>query len=434
MTPDDAPASRYPARSTEQPGLPARRAALRLLDAVIRRGQPLETALHGATQGLPPSDRALVHAIAAETLRRIPDLDALIDSATPRTLPDDAKARMVIRMALTQMLVLGTPHHAAVATALPLVDGGPRKLVHGVLGNLGRANVQLPDAITLPADVEERWNAQWGVDMSIAAGAAMANRPPLDLSLRDPAETAAYVEKLGGVSLTPGHVRLPADQDVTALAGFDEGAWWVQDLAASIPARLLGVGEGRHVLDICAAPGGKTMQLAAAGWRVTALDKSKTRLGRLESNLERTGLSAEVEVGDALKWEPAAPADAILLDAPCSATGIFRRHPDVLHRIGPRQVEEMAEIQAALLARAADWIAPGGSLVYATCSLESAEGEDQIERFIADRPDFQCVAPAPGVLPGGISAAPEGWVRATPVTLADAGGVDGFFIAHLTRK
>ncbi|HEX7819220.1 MAG TPA: transcription antitermination factor NusB [Sphingobium sp.] len=431
--PPAAPEARYPARSTEQPGLATRRAALRLLDAVIRRGQPLETALHGATQGLASSDRVLVHAIAAETLRRVPDLDALIDSATPRPLPEDAKARMVIRMALTQMLVLGTPHHAAVATALPLVDGGPRKLVHGVLGNLGRANVQLPDAITLPADVEERWNAQWGVDMSIAASAAMANRPPLDLSLRDVAETDAYVEKLGGVSLAPGHVRLPADQDVTALAGFDEGAWWVQDLAASIPARLLGEGQGRHVLDLCAAPGGKTMQLAAAGWRVTALDKSKARLGRMESNLERTGLTAAVEAGDALKWQPESLADAVLLDAPCSATGIFRRHPDVLHRIGARQVAEMAEIQAALLARAADWIAPGGRLVYATCSLERAEGEDQIEAFLAARPDFHCVAPMPGILPEGIAPTPKGWVRTTPVALAEAGGVDGFFVALLER-
>jgi 16S rRNA (cytosine967-C5)-methyltransferase len=437
MTASDSPSSpsaRYPARAPEQPGLATRRAALRLLDAVIRRGQPLETALHGATQGLPPSDRALVHAIAAETLRRVPDLDALIDSATPRPLPEDAKARMVIRMALTQMLVLGTPHHAAIATALPLVDGGPRKLVHGVLGNLGRANVQLPDAITLPADVEERWNAQWGVDMSIAASAAMATRPPLDLALRDATETDAYVEKLGGTSLAPGHIRLDPDQDVTALAGFDEGAWWVQDLAASIPARLLGAGEGRHVLDLCAAPGGKTMQLAAAGWRVTALDKSKARLGRMESNLERTGLIATVEAGDALKWEPEAPAAAVLLDAPCSATGIFRRHPDVLHRIGARQVAEMAEIQAALLARAADWVIPGGRLVYATCSLECAEGEDQIEEFLASRPDFRCESPAEGILPIGVAPSPEGWVRTTPATLSGSGGVDGFFIALLVRN
>jgi len=431
-TTSDSRASRYPARSAEQPGLAVRRAALKLLDAVTRRGQPLDTALHGATQGLgSSSDRALTHAIVAETLRRVPDLDALIDGVTPRPLPEDAKARMVIRMALTQMLVLGTPAHAAIATALPLVDGGPRKLVHGVLGALDRAGATLPEAIALLPDVADRWTAQWGEAMAGAASVALATRPPLDLSLRDAAETALWAERLGGVSLAPGHVRLGADQDVTALPGFAEGAWWVQDLAASIPARLLGAGEGRSVLDICAAPGGKTMQLAAAGWHVTALDKSKARLTRMEANLERTGLTASVAVGDALKWEPEGRADAVLLDAPCSATGIFRRHPDVLHRVGSRQVAEMAEVQAALLNRAAEWIAPGGRVVYATCSLERAEGEDQVARFLSARPDFRCVAP--DGLPEGIPASPEGWVRTTPETLADKGGTDGFFIAMLAR-
>ncbi|MET0364769.1 MAG: transcription antitermination factor NusB, partial [Sphingobium sp.] len=209
QSPAPSQGSRYPARSSEQPGLAARRAALKLLDAVIRRGQPLETALHAATQGLGGgSDRALAHAIAAETLRRIPDLDALIDGVTPRALPDDAKARMVIRMALTQMLVLGTPAHAAIATALPLVDGGPRKLVHGVLGALDRAKVTLPDVIALPAGVAERWTAQWGEGMAAAASAAFGVRAPLDLTLRDAADTGSWVERLGGVPLAPGHVRL----------------------------------------------------------------------------------------------------------------------------------------------------------------------------------------------------------------------------------
>lgn len=435
MTDNPAPPrSRYPARAEEQPGLAVRRAALKLLDAVMRRGQPLETALHGATQGLGlGADRALVHAIAAEVLRRVPDLDALIDGVTPQRIPEDAKSRMVLRIALVQMLVLGTPAHAAVATALPLVDGGPRKLVHGVLGTLDRAGVTLPEAIALPPEMAERWTAQWGESVTAAASAALGQRPPLDLSLRDPAATADWADRLGGVSLAPGHVRLDPDQDVTALLGFAEGAWWVQDLAASIPARLLGAGEGRTVLDLCAAPGGKTMQLAAAGWAVTALDKSKARLGRMAQNLERTGLTASVEAGDALKWEPEGAVDAILLDAPCSATGIFRRHPDVMHRVGPRQIAEMADMQEAMLARAAGWLAPGGRLVYATCSLERAEGEEQVARFLGERSDFQRVPPPPGALPGGIEAAPEGWIRTTPETLATQGGTDGFFIALLRR-
>lgn len=433
-TPHRPQRSRYPTRAANPPGFAARAAALKLLDAVVRRGQPLETALHAATQGIGnPSDRALAHAIAAEVLRRVPDLDAVIDGVTQQQIPEDAKARMVLRIALVQMLVLGTPSHAAVATALPLVDGGPRKLVHGVLGTLDRAGVKLPETIALPADIAARWTAQWGEGMAAAAAHALGARPPLDLALRDAAATAQWTERLGGVSLAPGHVRLDPDQDVPGLPGFEEGQWWVQDLAASIPARLLGAGEGSHVLDLCAAPGGKTMQLAAAGWRVTALDKSKARIARMEANLARTGLTAAVEAGDALKWEPSEPADAILLDAPCSATGIFRRHPDVMHRVGPRQVAEMAELQEALLARTAGWLAPGGRLVYATCSLERAEGEEQITRFLASHPDFQCVAPSGDVLPAGIAATAEGAVRTTPETLVETGGVDGFFIALLQR-
>jgi len=235
------------------------------------------------------------------------------------------------------------------------------------------------------------------------------------------------------VSLAPGHVRLPADSEVAALPGYAEGQWWVQDLAASLPARLLGQGEGRHVIDACAAPGGKTMQLAAAGWRVTALDRSAIRIGRLADNLERTGMTAETIAADALSWEPPEPVDAVLLDAPCSATGIFRRHPDVLYRTGARQIDESAELQAQMLGRVAGWVKPGGSLVYATCSLEPAEGEEQIRRFLKENNDFSCFVPPSGVLPDGIAVAPEGWIRTGPWVLADRGGVDGFFLALLQR-
>ncbi|MBO9576449.1 MAG: SAM-dependent methyltransferase [Sphingobium sp.] len=426
-----SPARRRAEPATPPPGFPARRAALRLLDAVIRRGQPLETALHGAAQGLPPSDRALVHAIAAGTLRHLRDLDALIDGATRQPLPDDAKARMVLRLALAQALLLETAPHAVIATALPLVDGGPRKLVHGVLGTLLREGATLPDPPSLPAEVEARWSASWGEAMVDAARRAIAVRPPLDLSLRDAAMTAEMAERLGGVSLAPGHVRLPAETDVTALEGFADGAFWVQDLAASLPARLLGQGEGRSVLDLCAAPGGKTMQLAAAGWRVTSVDQSAKRLERLEETVARTGLSTGIQCADLRSWTPAEPADAILLDAPCSATGIFRRHPDVLHRVGPRQIAEMAELQAELLDRVAGWLRPGGRLVYATCSLEPAEGEDQVaallERHKGLRPCPIDMTPLPQGLVGGTA----GQLRTLPGMLAEAGGLDGFFIASL---
>lgn len=421
-------------RTEDVPGLPARRAALRLLDAVLRRGEPLEVALHGAAQGLPQADRALVHAIAAETLRHLPDLDALIDSATRQPLPDDAKARMVLRLALTQLLALGTAPHAAIATALPLVDGGPRKLVHGVFGALSRKEPRLPEPPTLPIETLSRWTDQWGEAMPQAAAHAYATRPPVDLTLRDASQTARWAETLGGTSLAPGHIRLAQTTAIADLPGFDQGAWWVQDLAASCPARLLGAGGGRAVLDLCAAPGGKTMQLAAAGWRVTAVDQSKKRLERLDENLARTGLSADIVQADLRLWEPPAPVDAILLDAPCSATGIYRRHPDVLHRIGPRQIAELAELQAELLARAARWLKPGGTLVYATCSLERAEGEVQIAAFLEGYPAFSLRAIAATELPDGIAPTVEGCVRTLPDTLAEQGGTDGFFIALLERS
>jgi len=427
-----------PSRHRVQPepaGLPARRAALRLLDAVLRRGQALEQALESAARDLAlPADRALAHSIAALTLRRLPDIDALIDGATRQRLPEDAKARMVLRMALAQALLMETPPHAAVATALPLVDGGPRKLVHGVLGALLRAGAALPARARLPDDVAARWSAAWGASMVEAAGIAIGRRPPLDISLRDMTATADWATRLGGVSLAPGHVRLPADSDVTALPGFGEGAWWVQDLAASLPARLLGPGDGRTVLDLCAAPGGKTLQLAATGWRVTAIDLSERRIERLSGHLARTGLQAEMIVADILAWTPPAPVEAILLDAPCSATGIFRRHPDVLYRAGPRQIAEMAALQARMLDRAADWLKPGGRLLYATCSLEPEEGEAQIAAFLARRPDLDPAEPVTATLPSGVTLTAPGQLRTLPGLLADEGGMDGFFMAHLSRS
>lgn len=420
---------RPPPRPADPPGTPARRAALRLLDAVLRRGLAIEQALDASTQGLAPSDRGLAHAIAAEALRRLTDLDDLIDSATRNRLPDDAKARFVLRIALVQALRLGTPPHAAISTALPLVDGGPRKLVHGVFGTLMRQNAVLTDPPALPGDVYARLAANWGERVADAACAAIAAPPPLDLTLRGDAPVA-------GESLLPGHIRVPAGTSIPEQEGFAEGEWWVQDIAASLPARLIGArngsGSGR-ALDLCAAPGGKTLQLAAAGWDVTAVDASESRLARLHENLERTGLSATVVTADLLKWEPGFEADAVLLDAPCSATGIFRRHPDVLHRVRPRLIAEMAELQAQLLPRAARWVRPGGLMVYATCSLEPEEGEQQIERFLADHPDFAIDPILPDELPEGVATHPRGWLRTLPGMLAEHGGMDGFFMVRLMR-
>ncbi len=403
------------------PGLHARRAALQLLDAVLRRGETVEQAFGPATRQVRSfADKALARAIASETLRWLVDLDELIDSATRQTLPPDAKARAVLRLMLAQWLRLDTPPHAVIATGLPLLAGGPRRLAHGVFSTLTKQDISLPDAPTLPEDVAQRWGNRAA---SIASG--LADPPPLDLTLRAPQDTAQWASRLGGESLMPGHVRLPRGENVEKLPGFAEGAWWVQDLAASLPARLLGAGEGRHVLDLCAAPGGKTMQLAAAGWKVTALDMSKRRLDLLKANLKRTGLAASPVRADALEWEPKHAFDAILIDAPCTATGTARRHPEVLHRIGPRQIAEMAELQTRILHRATGWLKPGGQLVYATCSLEEEEGEDQAAKV--DLP----VHPITGEeLPTGLEPDDKGWLRTDPGMLADVGGLDGFFIGR----
>lgn len=403
------------------PGFPARKGALKLLDAVLNRGETLDVAANAALQGLRSGpDKALARALASEALRWLVDLDALIDSATRQILPHDAKARSVLRLMLAGWLRLDTPPHAVIATGLELLSGGPRRLAHGVFSALVRQGVKLPAVPTLPQQVAERWGER---AQAIAAGLAVP--PPLDLSLHDPDETALWAERLGGTSLAPGHVRLARGTAVENLEGFDAGAWWVQDFAASLPARLLGPGAGRRVLDLCAAPGGKTLQLAAAGWQVTAVERSAKRAERIEQNLARLNLSAEVVIADALQWQPAEPFDAVLLDAPCTATGTARRHPDVLHRIGPRQIAEMAELQAALLARAASWIKPGGQLVYAVCSLEPEEGEAQAQQV--------GLAPDPiraDELPAGLSPADHGWLRTDPGMLADAGGLDGFFVAR----
>ena len=401
-----------------------------MLDSVLRRGRTLESAAHGAG-GLPPADLALAVAIAGETLRRLPDLDALIDGATRLRLAGDAKARMVLRLALAQKVGLGTPDHALVATALPLVDGGPRRLVHGVLGTLLRRGLPDMPAPHLPPLVEARWRQAWGEEAVLAARRLIAGRPQLDLSFAVDAAAQSYAEAHGGCSLAPRHVRL-ASTSVAALPGYGGGDWWVQDLAASLPARLI-PSAANTVLDLCAAPGGKTMQLAAAGHRVTAVDLAESRLARLAENLARTGLDAELVAADARTWTADRLFDAVLLDAPCSATGTFRRHPEVLYRARPAIIADSAALQAELIDRAARWVRPGGTLVYAVCSLEPVEGEAIVAGFLAARRDFAVDAPRPGELPDFVTPTAEGLVRILPGLLEGEGGLDGFFAARLVR-
>jgi len=409
-------------------GLPARRAALRMLDAVMRRGETLDQAEKSALSGVnAPADRALARAIVGETLRWLTDLDALIDSATKKNLPDDAKARSVLRLMLAQALRLETPGHAVVATGLGLLAGGPRKLAHGVFSALMKREVSLPQVPTLPDRVLARWEARADI---IAPG--LIHPPEVDLAMKVRSEAKTRALTMGGVSLAPGHVRLPRGTPIEQMPGFDEGAWWVQDLAAQIAPALLGEGSGKRALDLCAAPGGKTLALAAAGWRVTALDISEKRLEMLRENLGRTGLEAEIVKANALTYTPVAPFDAILLDAPCTATGTARRHPDVLHRVGPRQIGETTELQQSLIYQAAEWLPKGGTLLYAVCSLETEEGEDQAA-WAEETFDLKRVPITADELPAGLQPTKEGWLRTHPGMLADEGGLDGFFMARWVK-
>lgn len=390
------------------PGLPARRAALRLLDAVLRNGQTLDAVANQALADVTPGpDRALAMALAHEALRWLPELDVLIDSATPQPLGKDIKARSVLRLALVQPLRLGTPPHAAIATTLPLVAGGPRRLVHGVFGTLLRRGATLPPVPTLPEGVAGRWAAAWGFVMLKDAAAALAEPPPTDLAIA------------GAPGTMPTHRRLPRGDSLADDADFGSGRAWVQNLAAQLPAWVLGEGAGATLLDLCAAPGGKTMQLAAAGWRVTALDSNPRRVERLRDNLARTGLVAEVVPGDLLSWTPPALADAVLLDAPCTATGTFARHPDVLHRIDAGDIARLAALQTRMMERALGFLKPGGRLVYGTCSLEPEEGEGIAQAF-ASR-----LLPIDGAgLPDWAQPTADGWLRILPEP-----GRDGFFVA-----
>jgi 16S rRNA (cytosine967-C5)-methyltransferase len=429
--------SRAPKRdwNAEVPGLAARRGALRLLTSILAQGRPLEAALAGALNGIDrPDDRALARNLTSGVLRWLGEFDRLIDSATERALPDDARARMALRIGLAGHLLLGTPPHAVVATTLELTEGGPRRLTHAVLSRLLREGAALPEAPEIPAGYGLRWQKAWGDAMVAAAGRALGTEPATDLTLKDPSATAHWAEMLGGESFMPGHIRLHRKGALAELPGFAEGAWWVQDLGASLPARLLRFAAGDAVLDLCAAPGGKTLQLASAGATVSALDTSEARLERVSENLERMGLTAEIIAADALAWRPETPFKAILLDAPCSASGVFRRHPDVLHLKGSRDLKPLLAVQAGLLDRACDWLTPGGNCVFSTCSLEPEEGERQIEALLQRRSDIAIDAVSAEELPDGLTAHPRGWLRTLPGDMEAQGGIDGFFMVRLIKR
>jgi 16S rRNA (cytosine967-C5)-methyltransferase len=425
------------------PGLAARAAAAALLAGVLDRGVSLADqtgAADGPLASLAPADRARAQTLATTTLRHLGRADAVLAAFLAK--PPAAAARHALRLAAVEICLDGVPAHAAVDSAVRLTRQNPKThhlagLVNAVgrkLGEEGPALWASAAEAPLPAWIAGPLRRAHGAKaVTTIAAAQTAGPPPVDLTLRDPRGAALWAERLGAEILPTGSLRLPGRGQISALPGFAEGEWWVQDAAAALPARLLGEVAGRRVLDLCAAPGGKTLQLAAAGAEVTALDVSEARLGRLRENLARTGFAAEIVVADALGWDPEAPFDAILLDAPCSATGTIRRHPDLPYLRGGAQVSALGEIQEALLHRAFGWLRPGGRMVYCVCSLLPVEGEVRVERFLKQTPLARRVAPPEGIGLDPAWITRDGALRTRPDSWAERGGMDGFYAAALER-
>jgi 16S rRNA (cytosine967-C5)-methyltransferase len=432
-----------------QVGLPARRAAASVLDAVLQKQQPLDDVLGrdrgGVLYDLPTRDRALARAIVGTSLRRKGQIDCVLKTFLEKGLPGRAGTLYPILLSgAAQILFMNVPPHAAIDLAVRLAQWDPRakrydKLVNAVLRRVSEKGAGIaatldPARVNTPDWLWERWVRAWGKDKTVAIAEAQLIEPPLDLTVKGDADM--WAEKLGGRVLPTGSVRLIPRGRVEELEGFSEGAWWVQDAAASIPAQLLHDIAGKRVADLCAAPGGKTAQLAARGAAVTSVDLSKTRLARLEENLARLGLAAETVAADATQWQPEAPFDAVLLDAPCSSTGTIRRHPDVPYLKSDADITELAALQTRLLDNAVRLLKPGGTLVYSTCSLEPEEGEAQVAALLA-RNDSLRIEPIRPDEPFGDTewSRSSGVLRTFPFQLQldspEWSGMDGFFAARL---
>ncbi len=435
-------------RKPREDGTPARHAALGVLRAVLETGTTLDDALAKELSRSElknhPSDKALVRAIATIVLRRLGQIDDILARMLDRPLTDKAPvATGLLRIGVAELLFLGSAHHAAVNCAVTLAAGdkfarGFKGLINAVLRRVireGDAIIKTQDAARLNlADwAWEGWSRAYGEETTRAIADALLAEPPLDLTVKTSPDY--WAQTLSGELMPGGTVRLSHAGRIEELAGFKEGAWWVQDLAASLPGRLLGDVNGEDVLDLCAAPGGKTLSLTARGAKVTAIDRAGGRLERLSENLKRTGLEAEIIKADLTAWEPARKWSKILLDAPCTATGTARRNPDVLYRKSEEEVTALAKLQAELLTRASHWLTPGGTLIFCTCSLEPLEGPAQIGLFLSKNPNFER-QPVTADEIGGLTECitPNGDLRTLPSHLSEKGGMDGFYAARLIRK
>ena len=423
----------------------ARSAALELLDGVLREHRPLDELLDDPKRGfakLEGRDRAFAHALAATALRRKGEAEAILAPFLQKPLPKSAGlAPLILLLGTVQMRFLDVPAHAAINQSVALAHADAKaKHFAGLINAVLRRVAAAPATETEPANrnvpdwLWKRWAKTYGEETAGAIALAHLQEAPIDISVKS--DAAAWAQRLDGILLSTDTIRLRSTSaSVPDLPGFAEGQWWVQDAASALPARLLGAVRDKHVADLCAAPGGKTAQLAAGGAIVTAVDGNSPRLKRLAENMARLSLPCRTIEADLLAWKPDEAFDAILLDAPCSATGTIRRHPDLPYVKSGAQIAELAKLQAKMLRRAAHWLKPGGMLVYCTCSLEPEEGEHQIDRFLAGNSGFRRVPIDPGEV-GGQSQfiARNGDLRIHPgMAIGTETGLDGFFAARLAR-
>lgn len=426
------------------PALTARLVAFDVISDVLHKRLPLDGSFESMAhrRKLLGNDRAYAEFIVRTVLKRRGQIDALISHCMTSKLPRKALPVMdVLRVGVAQLLFSATAQHAAVSTTVDLcraVDQQPfAKLVNAIMRRLQREGEALlgdQDAATLntPDWLWNSWHKAYGGATARAIAEAHAQTPPTDLSVKSDPE--AWAKTLGGTIIMDGSVRLENAESIRNLQGYDDGAWWVQDAAARLPTMLLGDVSGKRVYDLCAAPGGKTMALAAKGAEVTAVDISERRLERLRENLDRVGLSAEVLISDVRKWSPDKAADIVVLDAPCSSTGTARRHPDILHSKSADDIGKLTIVQDDLLDAAAKLIKPGGILLYITCSLQPEEGADRVNAFLERTSEFAIKPIMPNEipdLPDAIDAQHN--LRTLPSMMPDSGGLDGFFASRLEK-
>lgn len=423
----------------------ARLSAMVALAHTIDKGKPLDSAWaadrHFASMS--PSDKAFTQLLVKTVLRRLGQIDELIGKFLEHPLTSKtARITHILRLGIAQLIWLETPPHAAVHSSVEMTKqikmekfGG---LVNAVLKRVikeGREIIENQDAAKLntPQWLWDAWEKAYGAEKTRKIADMHMVEPPLDITVKD--DPSSWAEQLGGVVLPTGSVRLRDAKNITHLKGFADGGWWVQDVAATIPALLLGDVKDKRVIDLCAAPGGKTAQLAAAGAKVSAVDRSKERITILKTNIHRLKLQAEYITTDASKWLPTFAPDAILLDAPCSATGTLRRHPDVAWHRKPEDITRLAETQHKLLNHAINILKSGGTLVYSVCSLQPEEGEQQITKILSERDDISLVPVNPATI-GGMKECltGRGEVRTLPFHLGELDGMDGFFAAALLKK